>query len=153
MKFFLKKFSELTAKDFKSHQIWAIYYEPDDIISLVELGYKLDDIQNELKSINYSDEYAFPIPNSASNIPFQYMYYAINAQSASGKIFNGYCCSRACVISLFFNDERYLFNLNLKDMAFEEEKKLKKALSITNSLFPIQIEVLPLNQRGIFKFD
>ena len=144
MKFFLKRFSELTTKDFELHQIWGIYYEPDDMISLVELGYKFDDIQNELKNVNYSDEYAFPIPNNGANTLFQYMYYTINARTACGKIFNGYCCSRrAFAIALFYNDERYTFNLGLKDQFQWVDKYLSNNLNLVDNLSPLPILGIP----------
>ncbi len=150
MKFFLKKTNELTEEDFESSQIWGEYYEPDDISGLVNLGYDLKEVQSELEKVDYSDEYSFHIPLDSTE-PFNYIFFAIKAQLASGKILKGYCTSNITV--LFHSDDKYIFNPNLKDRALETEKKIKKAISCESTIFPIQVEILPLNKRYTVDLD
>ena len=156
MKFIVKKLCELTAEYFELYQIWGAYYEPEDIDSLVKLGYEFGDIHRELKKINYSDEYTFPIPINGANAPFKYIYYSINAKLACGKILKGYCSSsRAFAIGLFYKDKEYLFNLNLKSEALIQAEKLTRDISgeSEGNIFPIEFEIPSLRKRGIFTFD
>jgi hypothetical protein len=150
MKFYLKKTHELTEEDFEFSQVWAEYYEPDDIGGLVNLGYDLQEVQSELEKVDYSDEYSFPIPLDPPE-PFKYIFFAIKAQLASGKILKGYCTSN--ITALFHGDDKYYFNPHFKDESLENEKELKKAISCKSTIFPIQVEILPLNKRYTLDLD
>ncbi|MBK1905611.1 UBA domain-containing protein [Burkholderia contaminans] len=60
--FSLKKITDVSEADLRLHPVWGAYYEPDDIETLVALGYDRIECSQALEAVGYSDLYVFPLP-------------------------------------------------------------------------------------------
>ena len=66
MKFDLVHYSKLNRESFSKCQTWAQYYEPDDIETLVDLGFNRNTVKTALENVGWSDEYWFAVPKRDS---------------------------------------------------------------------------------------
>jgi len=52
--------------EFNRYSIWAQYYEPEDIETLVKLGFAKKLVTEKYEGVGYPDEYWFPIPDDTT---------------------------------------------------------------------------------------
>jgi hypothetical protein len=77
-------------QDFLDSPVWATYHEPDEIETLVELGFDRKDIERVVALIQNNDEYSFPLPSQAAEAPFNYLYLGVRATTRGGNKLTGY---------------------------------------------------------------
>ncbi len=146
--FILKFDDSLNENDFIEHPAWATYYEPDDIETLIELGFDADEVRGAIAATGYSDSYSFALPAKASDAPFHYLYLSIRATTVGGRKLVGYVAN-AC-LGLFLNGETFQFNPRLADLSEGNATRLAVALGDEN-VFPIQFEIVATSERGDFR--
>ncbi|WP_153306628.1 UBA domain-containing protein [Desulfogranum japonicum] len=141
MKFTLEKDSEIFSLLTK-HPVWAQYYSPDDIDKLVEMGFDRDHIVNRLESVDYSDEYVFPVLKYDSCSPFQFSYYKSNFLIADIHEVTGYVLvtsySGVQAFCFRYNSEEYSLNQSSPEITEDEEALLKNILGV-DSVYPIKV--------------
>jgi len=146
--FILKSGDSLNENDFIEHPAWATYYEPDDIETLIELGFDATEVRTAIAAKGYSDSYSFALPAKASDAPFHYLYLSIRATTVGGRKLVGYVTS-AC-LGLFLNGESFEFNPRLADLSEANATRLAVALGDEN-VFPIQFEIVATSERSAFR--
>jgi hypothetical protein len=142
--FILKSDQLLNEQDFVDYPAWATYYEPDDIETLIELGFDSNEVRGAIASKGNSDEYSFALPAAASDAPFHYLYLSVRATTSRGRALNGFLTG-AC-LGLFLNGVQYRFNRRLADLSAIEATKLAATLGDPD-IFPAQLEVVATSQR------
>lgn len=145
--FILKPDDMLDERDFIEHPAWATYYEPDDVESLIELGFDAGEVRDAIAATGYSDQYSFALPAKASDVPFQYLYLSVRATTAGGRELVGFVTG-AC-LGLFLKGKQFRFNRNLADLSAVEASKLAVALGDEN-IFPVQLEIVATSERRKF---
>ena len=126
-------------QDFIDHSVWATYYEPDEIDSLVELGFDLTEVANVLLKSRGNDEYSFPLPAEAAASPFQYLYLGARLTTKGGTELVGY--SIGPCLGVFHAGEHYCFNRALPEQSVGAAIALATAVG-EEEVFPMQIYVV-----------
>lgn len=142
--FCIKPVASLTESDFVDYAVWAFYYEPDDVETLVGLGYDKREVQKALEATGYSDEYAFPLPPEAAHAPLNYIQRSIRATTHGGSKLVGYFAGPC--IAVYFQGKLYSFNGNLRERSLATARDLANALG-ESAVFPIQFEVVATSTR------
>lgn len=145
--FILKPDDLLDEQDFIEHPAWATYYEPDDIESLIELGFDADEVRGAIAATGYSDQYSFALPAKGIDAQFHYIYLSVRATTAGGRELVGFVTS-AC-LGLFLNGKQFRFNQNLADLSAGDATKLAVALGEVN-IFPAQFVIVATSERRDF---
>lgn len=140
----IKPVNALTERDFVEHPVWACYYEPDEVETLVDLGFDRLSVLQALKATGYSDEYAFPLPSEAADAPLNYLYCSVTATTRGGNKLVGYITG-PCV-AVYFQGKLYAFNSNLREWSLKTARELAVALG-EKAVFPMQLEVVATNAR------
>ncbi|NML43996.1 hypothetical protein HHL11_09565 [Ramlibacter sp. G-1-2-2] len=135
----IKPLSSLEERDFLEHAVWGCYYEPDDVDTLVELGFERSAVVDALEQIGYSDEYAFPLPPEATDAPLNYVYRSVRATTRGGNSLVGYVTGPC--MAVFFRAKLYSFNPNLRNLSLETARELASALG-EKAVFPMDLEVM-----------
>ncbi len=144
MRPFLAKLNhQFCEKDFLDSPVWATYYEPDEIETLVELGFDRKDIERVVAHIQNNDEYSFPLPSQAAEAPFNYLYLGVRATTRGGNKLTGYLTGPC--FGVFHEGKAYQFNGALRTHALQAAAELAAALGEGN-VFPMQVEVMATGQ-------
>lgn len=142
---FLAKLNhEFSEQDFIDSPVWATYYEPDEIETLVELGFDRKDVEQLMPLSRNNDEYSFPLPPQAAEAPFNYLYLGVRATTRGGNRLIGYFTG-SC-FGVFHNGKSYQFNGALRTRALQAAAALATALG-EESVFPMQVEVMATGER------
>ena len=129
----------MTADDWLRHPIWSEYNNPEDLDGLRELGFDLDEVRSKLKAINYSQEYAFPVPENAAPASLWFMDYSARLTTPSGTNLVGYHTGPA--IGAFSPcGQQFIFNINLGKECVEGGNALARLLR-EEAVFPFQVEI------------
>ncbi|WP_334012317.1 hypothetical protein [Burkholderia cepacia] len=134
--FSLKKITDVSEADLRLHPVWAAYYEPDDIETLVALGYDRTECSQTLEAVGYSDLYVFPLPIFARHASFKYLYQTVSAVTKGGHSLLGYRTGSA--LCLLAGGRCFSFNRNLADLSKDQATVLANALGDAN-IFPITL--------------
>jgi hypothetical protein len=137
---------ELTEQDFRDHAVWAEYYEPDDISTLVSLGYNESEVRIELERIGYSDSHAFPLPPRAGREPFQYLFLAVRARTAGGSDLYGFVTG-AC-LALYHAGECYRMNEALPSDALDSGRNLARVLGEL-TIWPVRYTIVATGESDV----
>ena len=139
-----KPVAALTERDFVESSVWACYYEPDDIDTIAEFGFNRSEVQTAIQAIGYSDDYAFPLPPQAANVPLNYVYCSIRAETRGGNKLVGYVTGPC--MAIYFQGKLYSFNSALRERSLATARELAAALG-EQSVFPIQYEVVATSEQ------
>ena len=155
MKFGFISQSEISDALFEKHPAWASYYEPDDIDAIANWGIDRGEIVKMLESIEYSDDYIFPMLSVENEYPFKFEYYKAIFTTPSGIAINGYTIgTRIYAIGIFTHKDHYILNLNLKDRALEAENRILSDIGMeSDTLFPLYIDVNVMSMKLSADFD
>ncbi|MDI4635824.1 hypothetical protein J7U46_22350 [Pelomonas sp. V22] len=130
---------QFSEQDFIDFPVWATYYEPDDIDTLVEFGYDRQEIERLVALTKSNDEYSFPLPPQAATSPFHYLYIGVRATTRGGNSLVGFVTGPC--FGVFHNGESYQFNASLRTQALQTATELSSALG-EQAVFPMQVEVM-----------
>lgn len=133
---------DLTLELFRNHGIWAQYNNPDDIDSLELLGYDREAVESMIKSVNWSDDFWFPIPGSVKPCIFQFEMRFAHFITPGGIRLNGAVYNRGHAIYLFGKSRGWGINKLLPEMHKHNRSKLMKDIGISS-----KEEILPLKVR------
>jgi hypothetical protein len=142
--FLIKPVASLTESDFIEYPVWACYYEPDDVETLVNLGFDKREVEQALEATGYSDDYAFPLPPEAVHAPLNYIHCSVRATTRGGNKLVGYVTG-PCV-AVYFQGKLYSFNSNLRERSLATARELANALG-EKVVFPMQLEVVATSAR------
>ena len=142
--FLAKRNHEFSEQDFVESPVWATYYEPDEIETLVELGFDRKDVEQLMPLSRDSDEYSFPLPSQAAEAPFKYLYLGVRATTRGGNRLIGYFTGPC--FGVFYKGKTYQFNGSLRTRALQAAAALATALGEKN-VFPMQIEIMATGER------
>ena len=136
---------EFCEQDFAEAPVWATYYEPDEIDTLVGLGFDRKDIERAVSDLAHgNDEISFPLPIEAAEEPFHYLYLGVHATTRGGNHLAGFITGPC--FAVFHDGKTYHFNAALRSRALEAAAELGKALDERN-VFPMQVEVIATGER------
>lgn len=147
-----KLIREFNRETFKESAAWGQYYEPGDIDTLAECGYDRQLVHDAIKGIDWSDDYWFPIPESADAGLFQFEKRQAQFHTASGRILDGFVCNEGHAIGLFGLTDYWMINQNLMSM-FEDKKSLiiqDLELRLDEDLLPLHYCIEALGSAKIF---
>lgn len=130
---------QFSEQDFVDFQVWATYYEPDDIDALVDFGYDRQEIERLVALTKNNDEYSFPLPAQAATSPFNYLYLSVRATTRGGNSLVGFVTGPC--FGVFHNGESYQFNASLPAESLQTAKNISLALG-EQAVFPMQVEVM-----------
>ena len=141
MQFRLEKSSELKLL-LKQYPVWAEYYSPNDIDSLVKDGFDREEIEESLKSVDYSNDYVFPVNHHEKESPYEFTFYDSEIILPNSEKMDGYIFyikgSGVNSISIFYDGEEYVLNLSEPEVTEEDETELKMKLNI-DSIYPLEL--------------
>ena len=131
---------------------WGQYYEPDDINTLAECGYNREEVYEAIKAVNWSDDYWFPIPNSADAGLFQFEHRRASFKTPSGRAIDGYVCNEGHAIGLFGSSEHWVINQSLMEMFDDERAQILEDLGLESdeNLLPLHYDVCALGGAKVF---
>jgi hypothetical protein len=135
---------QFVEQDFIDAAVWATYYEPDDIDTLVELGFDRQAVERVVLQTKNNDEHSFPLPVEAAASPFHYLYLGVRATTKSGIGLVGYLAG-SC-FGVFHAGKHYQFNASLREHSARASAELAKALE-EEVIFPMQIHVVATGER------
>lgn len=154
MKFELIHEDVLNPKKFEEYPIWASYYEPEDVDSIVSWGIDRDSIVSKLESIGWSDNYLFPVLNPEDAEGFMFVFYKATFETPSGNKFKGYVINSGYAIRVYCSGEEFGFNLNLTEFARESETKLIKTSKVKDkTIFPLKFKIESINKEATFNIE
>jgi len=134
---------------------WGQYDEPDDIESLVGLGYDRELVRSRIEATGWSDRYWFPIPEGAPPGMFRYEQRRAYFHNSKGRRFAGYVMDEGHAIGLFGKSREWLINVGLLSL-FDAEKAGACAdlgLESGEDLLPLFYEVHGQGEAHIFPAD
>jgi hypothetical protein len=140
---------QFVEQDFIDAAVWATYYEPDDIDTLVELGFDRQDVERVVLHTKNNDEHSFPLPAEAAASPFHYLYLSVCATTKGGTGLVGYLTG-AC-FGVFYAGKHYQFNASLREHSARASAELAKALG-EEVAFPMQVQVVATGERKEAQF-
>jgi len=146
--FKLKSIAELSEIDFVEHPVWGCYYEPDEIDTLTEFGFDKQEIQLALRTVDYSDAYAFPLPIAAVGADFKYLYLSATFITPTGIRLVGYLTGPA--IAVYYEGARYVFNHALPNYWQKTERELNMELT-NGAVFPMECRVEADSRRFVIE--
>lgn len=147
MKLTLKKTVDLTETDITTHPVWVSFYEPDEFDLLEQLGVARADAQAALEAVEYSDEYIFPLPATAAELPFNYLYLSVQAKTPADAILIGLRSSVS--LSLLHRGKAYHFNKAALSLSEAQAKELAGVLG-ESDIFPLNIFIPALKRSENF---
>jgi len=125
---------------FKQHPVWAEYYEDEDENRMVEDGFDREEVQSELKRIEYSDSYLIPYVNFEKPSPYEFTLYKARATvNGTIEVFATLFVMENTVnsVTIYVNEEQFV--INLTDSDFSDEKELCIALGV-KSIYPLSVQ-------------
>lgn len=142
--------SELSEKHFELYPVWSEHYDHEEIEEIVDWGVNRDWLLKQIKDKCTGNEHCVypvlqtnPLPERM-RIFIKAAFQTPNRVSLSGFVVNedAYC------ISIFFENEQYLFNNHplAQDLNEAEETKLESVLR--QSIFPLSYETDFHNRDG-----
>lgn len=131
---------------------WGQYYEPEDIDTLAECGYDREMVHDAIKAVDWSDDYWFPIPDSAKAGLFQFEHRRAQFRTPSGHTLDGYVCNEGHAIGLFGSDDYWIINQNLMEMFEDKRSQILKDLGLKadEDLLPLHYEIRALGAAKTF---
>lgn len=132
----LKKAVELSEADLRAHSVWVAYYEPDEFELLEEVGINAREAHQALASVEFSDEYVFPLPSAAAALPFKYHHLSARIKTPDGRELIGYRTSTC--LCVMFGGKTYYFNKALVSLSQEQAAELCAVLGVSE-LFPLNV--------------
>ena len=146
MKFRILHDSLLVTEGFPQHSIWARYHEPADVAIISSWGLPTAEVEDALRSVDWSDEYCFPVLRPA-DAPRFYDYYAAAAfRIPSGLMLSGAVSAQfPDSLWIFHGDTMLLLTPDDPELSEEDETTLIAACG-GDALFPLTVEscALPL---------
>lgn len=124
--FILKPSADLTEADYLAHAVWASWHEPEDLQTLVALGYDEPTCRARLEAVGFSDEYAFPLPDTAFEAPFHYVHETVSVTTSGGRSLTGYRTGAA--LCVFAGERSFLFNARAMAMSRDQVAAMADAL-------------------------
>lgn len=140
MKLELVHRDKLSPALFERHPVWAEYYEPEDENRMVEDGFGREEVQRELKRIEYSDSYLIPYVNFSKPSPYEFtLYRARSVVNDKIEVFSNIFVMDNSVnsVSIYVGSESFV--INLTDSSFSDEKELCSALGI-KAIYPLWVQ-------------
>ena len=131
---------------------WGQYYEPGDIDTLAQCGYDHQVVHDAIKAVDWSDDYWFPIPDSADAGLFQFEHRRAQFRTPDGHMLDGYVCNEGHAIGLFGSGDYWIINQNLMDMFEDERERILEDLGLNpdEDLLPLYYEVHALGGARTF---
>ena len=147
MKFDLVKYTALSRENFKQASTWAQYYQPEDIETLVQLGYERNEVTKTLEAVGWSDEYWFVVPDKADIGSFMFEYRKARFTTPADKKISGFVVDSGHCICLFGSKSEWVININLLDMLNEEINEIMEDIGLqpNDALLSLKVEVLAKN--------
>lgn len=139
MEFELVASKDLTLELFQKHGVWAQYNNSEDIDSLELLGHDREMVEFMIKSVGWSDDFWFPIPNSVKPCIFQFEMRFAQFITPRGTRLWGAVYNRGHAIYLFGKSRGWGINKLMPEMFKHKQSKLKKDIGISS-----EEEILPL---------
>lgn len=144
--FLPKRNHAFSEQDFIESPVWVTYYEPDEIETLVELGFDRKEVEQLMPLSIDNDEYSFPIPALAAEAPFNYLYRGVRATTKGGNTLIGYFTGPC--FGVFHNGKLYQFNGALRTRALEAAAALASALGELE-VFPMKVEIMATSEQRV----
>lgn len=137
---------------FEKNPAWGQYYEPGDIDMLAACGYDREEVYQAIKAVNWSDDYWFPIPESADAGLFQFERRHASFRTPGGRIIEGYVVNEGHAIGLFGSSYHWIINANLMEMFEDEKLRILEDLGfqIDEKLLPLHYEIRALGGEKVF---
>lgn len=133
-----KRVTDLTADDFSSHSLWTVFYEPEELDMLANLGFDKERTIEALDAIGYDDAFAFPVPEEGVHHSFKYLMMAITLTTRNGTSLRGYLSRSSTTV--IYAGRRFVFNRAAKDRYVSDAQALEASLEGEDP-FPITVRV------------